>query len=40
MDRWDWVYLSIVTLLAMCDRITCEECEQEWDRLAPIDGDY
>jgi hypothetical protein len=37
MDRWDWVYLSIVTLLAMCDRITCEECEQEWDRLAPAD---
>jgi hypothetical protein len=34
MDRWDWIYLHIVTTLTALERLSYEECDAEWDRVA------
>jgi hypothetical protein len=31
MDRWDWVYLTVVTQLAVYGRVSDEECNRLWD---------
>ena len=31
MDRWDWIYLTVVTQLTLCGRVSHEECNQLWD---------
>ena len=34
MDRWDWIWLDVITQLAICDRVSPAECDAEWDKWA------
>ena len=31
MDRWDWIWLNLITQLAICEKVSHAECDAAWE---------
>ena len=36
MDRWDWIYLNLITQLAIVGKASYEECDAAWESYAGL----